>query len=352
MFLTALALLPGIMILIYIFRKDKVEREPVSLIVKLVVFGAFSCAPAAFLETYMDGFVSMFQQGTVAYAVAISFLSAGLMEEGCKFLLLKLGSWRNREFNYRFDGIVYGVAVACGFAMLENVMYVFQGGISVAITRAFMSVPLHAFCGAFMGAFYGMAKYKAVNGQKSDAFKCQICALIVPITIHGIFDSICFLDWNGSYYALVVYTVILYFIGIKMINALERDDAEMCFYGQQAAYGSTPSYEADPVYESNAPYEYVPSYESVEELDPIHHDRVRTTNGMSIASLICGIASFITMSSLVLPPLLAVIFGIIGRKQTGKNVKNTAAAAGIILGCISIAVNVYVIMMYMGTSFQ
>lgn len=347
MLLTTLALLPGILIVIYIFGKDKVEKEPIPLIVKLVILGAFSCAPAAFLETYMDAaIVSAFPEGSFAYAVAMSFACAGLIEELCKFALLKIASWRNREFNYRFDGIVYGVAVACGFAMLENVMYVFEGGIAVAITRAFLSVPLHAFCGAFMGAFYGMAKYKAVNGQKSDAFKCQICAIVVPIVIHGIFDSICFL--NLSQTILVAYTVILYIIGIRMINALERDDSGMCFYGQQAAYGSAPAYEANPVYESNAPYEYVPSYESVEELDPIHHDRVRTTNGMSLASLICGIISFVSMSAFVLPPVLAVIFGIIGKKQTGQGVKNTAATAGIVLGAISMALNAYVIMMYMG----
>lgn len=63
------------------------------------------------------------------------FLVAGLCEELCKFLLLRLGSWKNRNFDYRFDGIVYGVAVAVGFALLENVMYVAQGGLETALMR-------------------------------------------------------------------------------------------------------------------------------------------------------------------------------------------------------------------------
>lgn len=46
--LVSLAMLPGILIILYIFRKDKVEREPVNLIVKMVVLGALSCVPAAF----------------------------------------------------------------------------------------------------------------------------------------------------------------------------------------------------------------------------------------------------------------------------------------------------------------
>ncbi len=324
MILTTLALIPGLLIVWYIFGKDKVEKEPIGLLVKLVIFGGISCIPAAFLESLVDVPISSLQEGSIAYAVAISFLSAGLMEETCKFLLLKLGSWRNREFNYRFDGIVYGVAVACGFAMLENVMYVFEGGISVAITRAFLSVPLHAFCGAFMGAFYGMAKYKAVRGEKSDAFKCQICALIVPITIHGIFDSICFMELNMA--VLVGYTVILYIIGLKMINRLESDDKEMCFYAQDEL-------------EAQGIYTYVPAYDSVQELEPEHHDRMKTTNGMSIASLVCGIVSFLSMCSFGLPAILAIIFGIIGKKQTAPGMKNAAAKAGIILGVIALIIN-------------
>ena len=35
--LVSLAMLPGILIILYIFRKDKVEREPVNLIDKMVV---------------------------------------------------------------------------------------------------------------------------------------------------------------------------------------------------------------------------------------------------------------------------------------------------------------------------
>ena len=49
-----LALLPGIIIIIFIFRKDKVEHEPMGLIFKLVLFGAISCIPAMFLEMGME----------------------------------------------------------------------------------------------------------------------------------------------------------------------------------------------------------------------------------------------------------------------------------------------------------
>ena len=46
-----LALLPGILIIIFIYRKDRVEKEPWGLIIKLMALGALSCVPASFMES-------------------------------------------------------------------------------------------------------------------------------------------------------------------------------------------------------------------------------------------------------------------------------------------------------------
>ena len=95
-----LALLPGILIIIFIFRKDKVEHEPWSLIIKLLIFGAISCIPAVFAETFMESLAPGLVEGSVSYAIFNAFLVAALCEEICKFVLLRLGSWRNRNFVY------------------------------------------------------------------------------------------------------------------------------------------------------------------------------------------------------------------------------------------------------------
>lgn len=149
--LMTLALLPGILIIIFIFRKDKIEREPVSLIVKLALFGALSCIPAIFLELFIGELGPVYTEGTLAYALYEAFVIAALCEEICKYVFLRLGSWRHKAFDYRFDGIVYGVSVAVGFALLENILYVMEGGFYTAVMRAVLAVPLHAFCGVFMG---------------------------------------------------------------------------------------------------------------------------------------------------------------------------------------------------------
>lgn len=52
-----------------------------------------------------------------------------------KLFFLYRRSWRDDNFNYKFDGVVYAVFVSLGFAAFENIMYVFSYGLSV-IRRA------------------------------------------------------------------------------------------------------------------------------------------------------------------------------------------------------------------------
>ncbi len=320
--LVSLAMLPGILIVVYIFRKDKVEKEPVNLIVRMVIFGALSCIPAALLENWIDPMLPEYPEGSLGYAMSISFLSAGLIEELCKFMFLRTGIWKNKEFDYRFDGVVYGVSVAAGFAMLENILYVLDGGISVAITRAFLSVPLHAFCGAFMGAFLGMAKKHHVSGNSGRAIGCQLCAVIIPVVIHGIYDTFAFLNWNYASLCLLAFTALLYVTGITVINRLAKDDWKMSIY----------------------PHEYMGSLEFVSAYEEpeitYHSNTVKATNGYSIAGLVCGIIAYLTMAAFVLPSILAIIFSAIGKKNTAEGTKNTAAKAGVILGVTSLAINI------------
>lgn len=236
MYLLFLALIPGILIIVYIFRKDKVESEPLSLIVRLLILGAVSCIPAIFAETVMSGFKpAEFTEGSVGNALFNAFLVAALCEEVCKFLLLWLGSWKNRNFNYRFDGIVYGVCVAVGFALLENVMYVLQGGVYVALMRGILAVPLHAFCGVFMGVHYGAAKRYSIEGQHGKATASIFFALLTPFIIHGIYDSLAFMGEYGTTFILLAFVLFMYIVAIRVVNKYSREDWHAGFYLQQQA---------------------------------------------------------------------------------------------------------------------
>ena len=225
--LMALAIIPGILLIVYVYKKDKVEKEPIGLIIKLIFFGVLSCFAASFLEQAESYILPKYPEGSLENALVTSFLMAALVEETVKFIAMRTGSWKYAGFNYRFDGIVYGVSAAVGFAIFENVMYVSMYGFSTAIVRAFTAVPLHAFCGVFMGVFYSYSKKASIVG-KSPA-KWTILSLLVPMLIHGTYDTFAFLGEAGTM-PLLIFVVILYIAAISTIRKMSREDYRSGFY--------------------------------------------------------------------------------------------------------------------------
>jgi RsiW-degrading membrane proteinase PrsW (M82 family) len=126
------------------------------------------------------------QESSVAGAIYNAFLVAALCEEVCKYLLLRIGSWRNRNFNYRFDGIVYGVSVAAGFAILENAFYLINSSnftMLSAVIRAFGAGLMHGMCTLLVGVGISFVK------KKRKLFAVGTFGLLsTAIVYHGIYN--------------------------------------------------------------------------------------------------------------------------------------------------------------------
>lgn len=229
--LMALAIIPGLMLIAYVYKKDRVEKEPPALLMKLVLFGILSCMAAGYLEQLESQFLPAYPKGSLEYALQTSFCMAALVEETVKFIAMRTASWNNRAFNYRFDGVIYGLTAAVGFAIYENIMYVAMYGMQTAIVRAFTAIPLHAFCGAFMGALYSYSKKASILGQSGSSVMYTILALLVPMLIHGTYDTFAFLGADGTM-PLLIFVVILYIAAITMIRKLSASDYRAGFYPQ------------------------------------------------------------------------------------------------------------------------
>lgn len=225
--LMALAIIPGLLLIIYVYKKDKVEKEPVNLIIRIILYGIISCICAGYLEMLESSVLPQYEKGTIEYALTTSFLCAALVEEIVKYLAMRLGSWKYPGFNYRFDGIVYGVSAGVGFAIYENIMYVASYGFATAVVRAFTAVPLHAFCGVFMGVFYAYSKKASILGQSTIGY--TLLALIVPMIIHGIYDTCAFMGDKGTV-PFMIFVVLLYIAAIGTIRKMSREDYRAGFY--------------------------------------------------------------------------------------------------------------------------
>lgn len=201
-----LALAPGTGIVFFIYFRDKFEKEPFRVLRNCFLFGLLSVIPPALIETLasMGGIDE--NRGTLGILI-YAFAVVSLSEEFSKFAFLRWYAYRKPSFNEPFDGIVYSVMIAMGFATLENLIYVIYGGIDVALLRMFTAVPMHASAAIIMGFFLGRAKFSSHRRWNT------LLALLIPVIIHGMYDYFLFrqdIPWLAFFSgAVLVISVIL-----------------------------------------------------------------------------------------------------------------------------------------------
>ena len=122
--LFALALIPVIGLLIFIYFNDKKEKEPIWLLLLLFGVGAASVVSAIVLELIGAAILgAFFPTDSVIKGTLDAMLIVAPAEELGKFIVLRSITWKNKHFNYSYDAIVYAVFVSLGFAALENITY-------------------------------------------------------------------------------------------------------------------------------------------------------------------------------------------------------------------------------------
>lgn len=222
--LIAAAVIPAIALFIYVYRQDRLEKEPWSMMWRLLLFGALSTALAQITESLGISILPYFTQaGGTGYYLALCYIVIGISEEGFKYLILKLRTWKSPEFNCRFDGIVYACAVSLGFSLWENITYVLSYGMSTAIMRAVTAIPGHACFGVFMGAFYGTAKMHEINGNVSASKRCRLMALLIPILLHGTYDYLA-MRGEGMQLVFVLFIAAMFFLAYRTVRRLSNAD--------------------------------------------------------------------------------------------------------------------------------
>jgi protease PrsW len=202
LFLLAFAIAPGVCIAIYIYLKDKHEREPLGLLIKSFFFGMLSVVVTLLISVPL-GEVFPINETDLTEQAIHAFIIVALVEEFSKFIFVRGILYRNTNFNEPFDGIVYSVMVGMGFATLENVMYVADGGWGVAVLRMFTAVPAHASFAVLMGYYLGLAKFV----HKKSHYGWY--ALGIATLFHGAYDYFFFISfvpgiWLGAIASLVV----------------------------------------------------------------------------------------------------------------------------------------------------
>ncbi|MBD0822915.1 PrsW family intramembrane metalloprotease [Aestuariibaculum marinum] len=202
--LILLAIAPICIIILYIYSKDKYEKEPPKLLFLSFILGSVVSIFITSVMYYSFNIVLPLPNKTSILQQFIkAFFVVGFTEEFSKYIIVKYYAQTKADFNEPFDGIVYAVMVSMGFAATENIVYVLDGGIQTALLRAFTAVPAHATFGILMGYYMGKAKFS------KNRLALNIAGLLLAILFHGAYDFFLFIDfvpgiWVGAFISLFI----------------------------------------------------------------------------------------------------------------------------------------------------
>jgi len=250
------ALLPAIILCVYVFKLDKVDKEPRGLLLRLFLAGALCCFPASYIEgalfevidALFSGFMTVASDGRVLigenafyiYTFIKFLIGVSVVEEGLKWISLRYITRDDSNFNCLFDGMIYSVFVSLGFAALENILYVLNNGWINAFMRAVLSVPGHMFFAVMMGYYYSfrIIGEKAAKEEKRlieegviaggkkpfTTFRVRLLSLVVPVTAHTIYNFSCSIDswWaTALFYAFVIFMYRYCFAKLRDMSELD-----------------------------------------------------------------------------------------------------------------------------------
>lgn len=211
------AVLPVLILLYFVYKKDQYHPEPTGKLLWTFFVGCISVVPASIMELILGMFTP---SGSVASGLFTGYVVAGLSEELCKLLLLLWVIWKSPYFDEYFDGIVYAVFLSLGFACVENVVYVLssEDAMAIALTRGLLAVPAHFLFAVIMGYHLALAKFDLSN-RRNHLFH----ALLYPVLLHGTYDALLMVSDNLSKGSSNEATVGMAVSGVLMIVFLVFD---------------------------------------------------------------------------------------------------------------------------------
>jgi len=210
-----------------VYWTDRYEKEPISLLGGVFLWGAVIAAGAAFIVNSFLGLGIYLFSGSQAFTeLSTASAIAPVIEESlkgmaCLFIFL----FFRHEFDSILDGIVYAAITAIGFAATENVYYLYtygfqENGASGVMWMFFVRVILvgwqHPFYTSFIGIGLAVSR---LNRNPWIKFTAPIIGWGLAIFTHSVHNTIStifqgaeslviglFFDWSG-WIAMAIFVI-------------------------------------------------------------------------------------------------------------------------------------------------
>jgi RsiW-degrading membrane proteinase PrsW (M82 family) len=190
-------LIPALGAAALVWALDRYEREPLLLLLAAFLWGAvIAIPPALYVERALTAMLNSPALGTLGAAMTQA-LTASVSEEvikgaGLLILLLLLRD----EFDNVTDGVIYGVLIGAGFAMVENFVYFSLSSHSdfgfLIVGRVLLGWLGHSTFTAAFGAGLGYAR--EAHGARGRRYHllAPLLGLLAAVLLHTLFDFVAF----------------------------------------------------------------------------------------------------------------------------------------------------------------
>jgi RsiW-degrading membrane proteinase PrsW (M82 family) len=227
MFTALVAAAPSVALLAYFYLRDRYEREPIGHLVAAYLLGMFAMLAAQAAAVLASDGVSpgWLHTGGEAARAFDAFVLAGAIEEAAKWVMLVAAVYAWREFDEPMDGLLYGAAIALGFATLENFLFLTGRGLAIGWQRAIFAVPAHALFGGAMGFYVGRAKFAPARpGRSRHVAQSLALSLLVPMAFHGAYDFALLHGLGWKVWAAITLLSLLFWIFVlRRVRRAQRE---------------------------------------------------------------------------------------------------------------------------------
>ncbi len=185
-----LGLLPSILWLVFYYKKDP-RPEPKRMVLIFFLYGIIIALPVALLENAITSSLEPLETYSLYKIFLYYFFVVALIEELFKYWVFRFGIIKNPEFDEPTDALVYIIAVALGFAAVENILIVFPATVQLFLKDAIIIIAyrsvsatiLHALASANIGFFFALSLFRTHKRKLYLSFGC-----VLSIFLHTLYN--------------------------------------------------------------------------------------------------------------------------------------------------------------------
>ena len=197
----------------FLYQYDRVEPEPILVVLKVIFFGGFISTLVAGLTNSAFSSITGIPIGTESLNFSKSFILStfvGFNEEITKAVVTILLVRNLKDLDEPIDAVIYATAVGLGFSVFENFQYTREHGLFNLVLRSFTAMPLHIGLAAIWG--YKIAEVKFLNGR--NYFDSMKPAVILAAGLHALYDFFQFFIANNVLPLIISVTFSYFLVGI------------------------------------------------------------------------------------------------------------------------------------------